>query len=136
MQGYLTLGDTDLAVRAAPGSPAAVPGATVARDGDRLWVHLDGAIHELVWRDAVTFHAGTADAGGDTVARAPMPGSVIAVSVAVGDAVAAGDALLTIESMKMETVVRAGCTGTVAALHVAPGDAFDRDATLVTLDPV
>src|SRR3546814_17860456 len=27
-----------------------------ARDGDRLWVHLGGHIHELVWIDPVAFH--------------------------------------------------------------------------------
>ena len=134
MQGYLTIGGADVPLHLAPGARTDAPGATVARDGDRIWVHLDGRIHEIVWRDAVTFHAGEAATGGDAVSRAPMPGSVIAVTVAVGDSVATGDALLSIESMKMETVIRASRDGVVVTVHVAPGDGFDRDAPLVTLE--
>lgn len=133
MQGYLSIAGEDVSLTLAPGALADVPGAVVARDGARVWVHLDGRIHDILWRDAVTFHAGEAVAGGDALSRAPMPGSVIRVTVTVGDTVKAGDALLAIESMKMETVIRASRDGVVAAVHVAPGDGFDRDALLVTL---
>lgn len=134
MQGYLTIAGADVPLNLAPGGLADMPGAVAARDGDRIWVHFDGRIYDILWRDAVTYHAGEADTGGDAVSRAPMPGSVIAVTVAVGDAVKAGDALLSIESMKMETVIRATRDGVVAMVHVAAGDGFDRDALLVTLE--
>ncbi|APT90274.1 acetyl-CoA carboxylase subunit alpha [Corynebacterium sphenisci DSM 44792] len=53
---------------------------------------------------------------------APMPGSVLSVRLAVGDRVAAGDVLLSMEAMKMEHGIRAGVDGVVAELPVAVGD--------------
>jgi len=50
-----------------------------------------------------------------------MPGMVVAVSVQVGDTVAQGDKLLSLEAMKMETTLYAEIGGTVAEVHVYPG---------------
>ena len=62
-----------------------------------------------------------------------MSGSVAALRVAVGDAVAEDDDLLILESMKMEIPVGAPADGTVAAVHVAVGDRVDEGDLLVTL---
>lgn len=51
-----------------------------------------------------------------------VTGTVWKLERRVGDAVAAGDAVLIVESMKMEIPVDAPAAGTVAALHVAEGD--------------
>jgi acetyl-CoA/propionyl-CoA carboxylase biotin carboxyl carrier protein len=51
-----------------------------------------------------------------------MPGTVLLVNVADGDAVAEGDVLLVLESMKMELSITAPHAGTVAGLALAPGD--------------
>ncbi len=51
----------------------------------------------------------------------PMPGTVVTMEVAVGDEVGIGDALLTIEAMKMEHVIRAKQKGTITACTVAIG---------------
>lgn len=59
-------------------------------------------------------------------ARAPMPGSVVAVHVADGDPVLAGTPLVSIEAMKMEHPVLAPHDGTVRLL-VAAGDQVRRD---------
>jgi acetyl/propionyl-CoA carboxylase alpha subunit len=106
----------------------------VARDGDTLWVHIDGTAHRLEWRDAVGHLGEAAGAGGGDAMRAPMPGSVIAVNAVVGDVVAAGDVVLVIESMKLETAIRAPRAGVVATLPHAVGAVFDRDALLATLE--
>jgi 3-methylcrotonyl-CoA carboxylase alpha subunit len=97
-----------------------------------LWVHLGGRTYCLEYRDAVTHLAAAGTKAGSM--RAPMPGSVIAVGVGVGDAVAAGDMVMIIESMKLETVIRAPADGVVAAVHFGVGDRFDRDAVLVSLE--
>ena len=51
-----------------------------------------------------------------------LPGSVWKVSVNADDVVNAGDALVVLESMKMEFAVVAPCDGTIAHVHVKPGD--------------
>ena len=64
---------------------------------------------------------------------APMPGKVIKVLVAVGDAVEAGATLLILEAMKMEQPVKAALAGTVAALAVAVGDQVEADQLLAVV---
>jgi len=64
---------------------------------------------------------------------APMPGIVLRVCVAVGDAVAARAELLVLEAMKMEHRILAPAAGTVTALHVAPGDNVAAGALLVVI---
>ncbi|MBF6620291.1 MAG: ATP-grasp domain-containing protein [Patulibacter sp.] len=64
---------------------------------------------------------------------APLPGTVLRVDVAAGDAVALGQRLLVLEAMKMEHEVTATCAGTVTAVHVAVGDAVDGGQTLLVV---
>ncbi len=85
-----------------------------------LWIHFHGRSFEL--RDLTHVTEARADAaGGDGLLRASMNGRVIALLVAEGDAVAAGQPLVTLEAMKMEHVHCAPRAGRVAALHVAVG---------------
>jgi 3-methylcrotonyl-CoA carboxylase alpha subunit len=51
-----------------------------------------------------------------------MPGRVLAVDVAPGQAVAAGDRLLVLEAMKMEHRLSAPIDGIIGAVHIATGD--------------
>jgi len=70
---------------------------------------------------------------GSTVA--PMPGRVVALLVAVGDVVVAGQPLLTIEAMKMEHRVQAPHAGTVAEIFVHAGQQLDGGQPLLKVDP-
>ncbi|HKK13547.1 MAG TPA: biotin/lipoyl-containing protein, partial [Gammaproteobacteria bacterium] len=62
-----------------------------------------------------------------------MPGTIIDVLVKEGDTVAAGDALLVTEAMKMETELQAPIAGTVTAVRVAKGDTVNPDETLIEI---
>ncbi len=66
--------------------------------------------------------------------RAPLPGSVTRVVVAVGDTVGAGDPLVVLEAMKMEHTLRADGTGTVSRVLCAPGQQVDANDLLVALE--
>jgi acetyl/propionyl-CoA carboxylase alpha subunit len=105
---------------------------------------LDGALHvvEDGWERVrpadvaptveITAHghrAGTAGA-----VTSPMPGRVVAVRVAEGDEVAAGDVLVVLEAMKMEHPVTAPYDGTVSEVACRDGETVAAGATLVTLD--
>lgn len=63
-----------------------------------------------------------------------MPGVVVAVAVAEGDAVETGDLLLTLESMKLETAITAPHAAVVAEICVAAGATFDQGAALLRLE--
>lgn len=56
---------------------------------------------------------------------APFPGAVSRVAVRIGQALQAGDVLLSIEAMKMESDLHAPRAGVVKEIHVAPGDMVD-----------
>jgi pyruvate carboxylase len=64
---------------------------------------------------------------------APMPGSVATVAVTVGQKVARGDVVVTLEAMKMETAVRAEQDGQVAEVLARPGLAVDAKDLLVVI---
>jgi pyruvate/2-oxoglutarate dehydrogenase complex dihydrolipoamide acyltransferase (E2) component len=64
---------------------------------------------------------------------APLHGTVIAIEVVAGQAVAAGQVLALIESMKMEVPVEAPCSGTVRAVRAALGDVVGDGDVLLTL---
>src|SRR5690606_12508798 len=66
--------------------------------------------------------------------RAPMPGLVLQVLVAPGDAVEEGQGLVVLEAMKMENELRAAAAGAVAAVHVAPGAAVGKNELLMEID--
>lgn len=65
---------------------------------------------------------------------APIPGKVVAVKVAPGDAVEPGQALIVLEAMKMENELAADQKGKVAAIHVAAGDTVEGGELLVELE--
>jgi acetyl/propionyl-CoA carboxylase alpha subunit len=72
-------------------------------------------------------------AGGDGQIRSPMPGKLVAVTVAVGDAVTRGQPLVTLEAMKMEHALTAPFDGEVEAISVSVGDQVSEGVVLVRL---
>lgn len=63
----------------------------------------------------------------------PMPGKVVRVLVAAGDAVRARQPVVVVEAMKMENEVRAGRDGTVAEIHVKEGVSVEAGAALMDI---
>jgi len=95
--------------------------AAFHRDGAAIALHYLGQpwrIEDLT-REAIVRHS---QSGGDGKLRASMNGRVVALAVAVGDAVTAGKPMVILEAMKMEHVHAAPATGRVSALHVSVGD--------------
>jgi propionyl-CoA carboxylase alpha chain len=75
-------------------------------------------------------HSGTAGE-----CRAPLPGAITRVMVAVGDIVADGDGLVVLEAMKMEHTLRSSGAGTVAQVLCIPGAQVDVGDVLVVVEP-
>ncbi|WP_210769466.1 pyruvate carboxylase [Sphingobium fuliginis] len=74
-----------------------------------------------------------ADPANENHVAAPMPGVVATLVVSQGQAVKAGDLLLTLEAMKMETAITAPRDGTINELAVKAGQSVDAKALLVVM---
>src|SRR4051812_34459145 len=68
---------------------------------------------------------------GAVAVTAPLIGTVVSFLVAEGDAVRARQAVVVLESMKMEHLVEVEVTGVVARLAVGPGDTVEVDQPLL-----
>jgi 3-methylcrotonyl-CoA carboxylase alpha subunit len=110
------------------------PGITamVVRDGDARHVFAAGARARLTRIDALA-HAGDVTEHAGHLA-APMSGTVVAVMVKVGDAVAGGAALVVLEAMKMEHTIVAPAAARVVAVNFGVGDRVAEGADLVDLE--
>lgn len=114
MRARLTGDGTDRLLETSRGTYA----VRVEGDRDRLLSRLGGA-------------AGAAAHG--EVLKAPMPGLIVAVKVAVGDVVKPGTPLIVMEAMKMENELKCLRGGTVSEIHVANREAVPQGRPLVTL---
>jgi propionyl-CoA carboxylase alpha chain len=123
----------------------------LARSVGRQVIELDGVRHDVRVRvDAMNIvtsgargvvewsvppkfdeHHGSAAHGGPV---SPLPGTVIAVHVAVGDEVTEGQLLMAVEAMKMEHQITAGADATVSEVRFAVGDRVDQGDLLVALE--
>jgi len=72
-------------------------------------------------------------AAGSGDVTSPLAGLVQAIDVAVGASVKEGDAVVTLEAMKMYTAINAPVAGTVTAIHVKVGDAVEEGQVLYTI---
>lgn len=70
---------------------------------------------------------------GPTVVRAIIPGRVVSVAVAPGDAVVTGQRLLAVEAMKMENELRAPRDGVVERVEVSVGLTVELGDSLVVI---
>ena len=105
--------------------------ARVITAGAKHFVHARGESVALEERPRFPDRSLEVPAGG---CIAPMPGAVVKVNVAEGDAVEAGQVLMVMEAMKMEHAVTAPHAGKVAELHVGEGDQVDADALLAVVE--
>ena len=117
---------------------------TVDVIGERDAAHATGFVEDartVVFADGQGFEfalesrgSGAAAAGSGAI-LAPMPGKVIAVDVAEGDRVTAGQRLMVLEAMKMEHALTAPFDGTVTELSAATGGQVQVEAVLAVVAP-
>jgi len=103
------------------------------RDGDRLYFLFHGSsnsVHDLTLAPPESAAAG----GSDGKVRAAMNGRVIAVLVRQGERVMAGQAVMTLEAMKMEHVHTTPISGTISAIDVAEGEQVTTGKIVVEIE--
>ena len=74
-----------------------------------------------------------APTGAGKVVESPLPGVVVSIAVTEGQAVKAGDLLLTLEAMKMENAIQADNAGTVTKILVSNGQSVQSGDPLVEI---
>lgn len=105
------------------------------RDNQMLvWVNGRNYTIEIVERTAQRA-SGAQQAHVGRKLKAPMPGTVLKININPGDTYEAGDALIIMESMKMEMTLAAPTPGTVNKLRCDVGDMVDMNQTLAELEP-
>jgi propionyl-CoA carboxylase alpha chain len=98
------------------------------------WIDVDGDGWSVSLRALARF-PDPADVVAEGSLVAPMPGAVVAVHVAEGDTVRAGQPLLVLEAMKMQHPVVAPAPGVVRSLGVEVGAQVDAGAVLTVIEP-
>ena len=120
----LALSDSPTTAAASPDGAALRPRVrTVEVDGRRFAVTVLEA--EPPWTELARHRrdrSAASDAGGRDALTSPMQGTVLAVNVADGDEVSAGQLVCIVEAMKMENEIHAHRAGTVRQLSVAAGE--------------
>jgi geranyl-CoA carboxylase alpha subunit len=108
--------------------------AAYTRDGVRLLLRYRGQPFDVEdhTHAATARHDGTGASDGKL--RASMNGRVVAVLVAVGDRVEAGQPIVTLEAMKMEHIHAAPLTGIVKALNVSIGEQVPASRILAEIE--
>ena len=101
-------------------------------DGWRVVVQLEPAARAAL-RDRARRGGVEASGGGPVEVRAIIPGRVLSIAVAAGDAVVAGQQLLVLEAMKMQNEIRAPRDGVVERIAVGPGGTIELGDVLVVL---
>ncbi|MEQ1757400.1 MAG: acetyl-CoA carboxylase biotin carboxyl carrier protein subunit [Vicinamibacterales bacterium] len=99
--------------------------------GRDTWVWLDGRAYHLSDDGEARGIQAKAD---EFALSAPMPATVRAIPVTVGQRVSPGDVLIVLEAMKMELAIKASIGGVVRALHCAPGELVQAGVPLVELE--
>ena len=83
----------------------------------------------LTWAAAPAAQVNAANA-----VKAPLPGTITSIEVAVGQEVKAGDTVVVLEAMKMQNSIEAEKDGKVTAIAVKVGQAVLEDDPLVVVE--
>lgn len=83
---------------------------------------------------SATATASAANVNTNNAVKAPLPGTIVEVKVAVGDEVQPGDIVVVLEAMKMANNLEAEKGGKVTAVLVQPGQSVMEDDALVVIE--
>ena len=107
--------------------------SNVRVDGHNVFLFLNN-IHKITPIDAREQRQ--REVSGDHIVRAPMPGIVRSIVVSAGDSINSGDAVATMEAMKMEVVLKAPIKGIIDEICVEPNAQVAQGAEIVRLQDV
>jgi 3-methylcrotonyl-CoA carboxylase alpha subunit len=103
--------------------------AFAAGPADAQWVFLDGHVYVI---DVAEGRKKRTDDHG--ALSAPMPGTVVAITVQAGQRVSQGDVLIVLEAMKMELPIKAPRDGSIRTIACRPGELVQPGVPLLELE--
>lgn len=112
--------------------------AVIDDDEGKIAVMMSGRLFEtqvLDERAMLLMQRRGAPVAGSGEVNAPMPGLIVEVTVEQGAAVAQGETLIILESMKMQNELKSPADGVVRSIHVEAGQAVDKNDLLVEIKP-
>lgn len=101
--------------------------------GEHVDLQLDGTALRATVIDPRKSRSALGGGAAQGDVRTPMPGVVVRIPVAVGDAVVTGQVLVVVEAMKMENEFKAPMDGTVEQIAVDVGQALESNTLLIRL---
>lgn len=114
-------------------------GMVIGRVGPHDWAALADTVGVEMIFDGFRHHLSAASTppqdAHEPVARAPLPGIVVALPLRPGDAVARGDTVAVVEAMKMENAMLSPFAGTIADVNCELGQQVAAGQILVTITP-
>lgn len=107
----------------------------VARHKGTFYVDIDSFLIEVrePSEDGFSGSAGDHGTAKDKIV-APMPGKIVKIMVAVGDAVELKQPMVIVEAMKMENLVVSKARGKVKAVNFSAGDQVDTERPIIELE--
>ncbi len=113
--------------------------AVIDDDEGKIAVVMNGRLFEtqvLDERALLLMQRRGGQVGGSGEVHAPMPGLIVEVVAELEQAVAQGETLVILESMKMQNELRSPIDGVVSAIHVSAGQAVDKNDLLAEVKPL
>ncbi len=110
-----------------------VLGAAFMREGNDLWLDFEGAVRRVV--DRTYDPPRLDDRHADGWVRSPVSGVVVGVEAKAGDRVRRGQALATVEAMKMQYSILAPIDGVIAHANAVAGQQAPLRALLFAVEP-
>jgi acetyl/propionyl-CoA carboxylase alpha subunit len=109
--------------------------ASVERTDRLLIVTVNGQRFEIEVRDSRRWSGGSgrAEREGHETLIAPMPGKVVRVLAAIGDAVEPGQGVIVVEAMKMQNEIKASRSGRVLTIHAREGTTVTAGEALASI---
>lgn len=112
---------------------------TASIDRGEVEVEINGKVFNVIVKDELAQQLekmgfGTSSAKEVKEIKAPMPGLVLQVHAAEGQAVSPGDKILILEAMKMENSIIIHTNATIKKIHVVTGQAVEKGQLLVELE--
>lgn len=111
------------------------------RDQNRITVKVNGVEYRFSLESIFSYlRQNLLDKGGNIEngnnIKSQMPGKIVDIFMSEGDLVNEGEAILSLEAMKMQNEINAPCNGVIRKIHVAAGQSVMQDELLVEINSI